>query len=413
MAWRIDESVIRGEIDNRTRGRVTGRIWFEGVTAPVELDLAGNAWRDLAGRKLEFVNPVAVKPPLLTSTDAGFGLQQQGVIGDCTASRRVKVPEVSMNELMERYRQRKPFPWHWGNSLYLEWFSAVNGRVVIESASFLLTVSSDITWDMTPEEEVTQRKKNSEAMTGFMQQLGEAVAGDDSGAQFEATAWNEGAPQSEAEAGTMQRDSERLSDRIRARLRSEGPEADYAKIMEEELSRRARERGEKPLTPEDEAARARWIEEMNRAAAEAAAHPDPEIEEEIRQQHPLADRMFKLSLRLMKEPEARGWVPHDAVEEHPLIELGSSAMKVGAKLAGALNGREWPPTIDLCAGVMVRLKRAREFLEDTLRAGEACAEEGLAEERWLAAVRGELEQIARETEGLITDLRAKLERGCD
>ena len=413
MAWRIDESVIRGEIDNRTCGRVTGRIWFEGVTAPVELDLAGNAWRDLAGRKLEFVNPVAVKPPLLTSTDAGFGLQQQGVIGDCTASRRVKVPEVSMNELMERYRQRKPFPWHWGNSLYLEWFSAVNGRVVIESASFLLTVSSDITWDMTPEEEVTQRKKNSEAMTGFMQQLGEAVAGDDSGAQFEATAWNEGAPQSEAEAGTMQRDSERLSDRIRARLRSEGPEADYAKIMEEELSRRARERGEKPLTPEDEAARARWIEEMNRAAAEAAAHPDPEIEEEIRQQHPLADRMFKLSLRLMKEPEARGWVPHDAVEEHPLIELGSSAMKVGAKLAGALNGREWPPTIDLCAGVMVRLKRAREFLEDTLRAGEACAEEGLAEERWLAAVRGELEQIARETEGLITDLRAKLERGCD
>jgi hypothetical protein len=94
MAWRIDESVIRGEIDNRTRGRVTGRIWFEGVTAPVELDLAGNAWRDLAGRKLEFVNPVAVKPPLLTSTDAGFGLRQQGVIGDCTASRRVKVPEV-------------------------------------------------------------------------------------------------------------------------------------------------------------------------------------------------------------------------------------------------------------------------------------------------------------------------------
>jgi hypothetical protein len=413
MAWRIDESVIRGEIDNRTRGRVTGRIWFEGVTAPVELDLAGNAWRDLAGRKLEFVNPVAVKPPLLTSTDAGFGLQQQGVIGDCTASRRVKVPEVSMDELMELYRQRKPFPWHWGNSLYLEWFSVVNGRVVIESASFLLTVSSDITWDMTPEEEVTQRKKNSEAMTGFMQQLGEAVAGDDSGAQFEAPAWNEGAPQSEAEAETMQRDSERLSDRIRARLRSEGPEADYAKIMEEELARRARERGEKPLTPEDEAARARWIEEMNRAAAEAAAHPDPEIEEEIRQQHPLADRMFKLSLRLMKEPEARGWVPHDAVEEHPLIELGSSAMKVGAKLAGALNGREWPPTIDLCAGVMVRLKRAREFLEDTLRAGEACAEEGLAEERWLAAVRGELEQIARETDGLITDLRAKLERGCD
>lgn len=413
MAWRIDESVIRGEIDNRTRGRVTGRIWFEGVAAPVELDLAGNAWRDLAGRKLEFVNPVAVKAPLLTSTDAGFGLRQQGVIGDCTASRRVTVPEVSMDELMERYRQRKPFPWHWGNSLYLEWFSAVNGRVVIESASFLLTVSPDIAWDMTPEEEVTQRKKNAEAMSGFMQQLGETVAGDDNGAQFEATAWNGGPPQSEAEAETMQSDREGLSDRISGRLQREGPDADYAKIMEEELARRARERGEKPLTPEDEAARARWIEEMNRAAAEAVAHPDPEIEEEIRRQHPLADQMFKLSLRLMKEPEARGWVPHDAGEEHPLIELGSSAMKAGVKLAGGLNGREWPPTVDLCAGVIVQLKRAREFLEDTLRAGESCAEEGLAEERWLAAARRELEQIARETDGLITDLRAKLERGCD
>ena len=28
MAWRIDRHVVRGEIDNRTRGRVTGLIWF-------------------------------------------------------------------------------------------------------------------------------------------------------------------------------------------------------------------------------------------------------------------------------------------------------------------------------------------------------------------------------------------------
>lgn len=236
MAWRIDESVLRGEIDNRTRDRVTGRIWFEGVAAPVELDLAGNAWRDLAGRKLEFVNPVAVKSPLLTSTDAGFGLRQQGVIGDCTASRRVKVPEVSMDELMELYRQRKPFPWHWGNSLYLEWFSAANGRVVIESASFLLTVSPDIAWDMTAEEEVTQRKKNTNAMGDFMQQLGEAVAGEEGGAQFEARAWNESAPQFETDA--------ELADRVDARMEREGLGADYEKILEEERERLRRERGE-------------------------------------------------------------------------------------------------------------------------------------------------------------------------
>ena len=30
MAWRIEEAVVRGEIDSRGRGRVTGRIWFAG-----------------------------------------------------------------------------------------------------------------------------------------------------------------------------------------------------------------------------------------------------------------------------------------------------------------------------------------------------------------------------------------------
>lgn len=413
MAWRIDEAVVRGEIDNRTRDRVTGRIWLEGLAEPVDLALTGNAWRDLAGRRLEFVNPVAVKKPLSAEARAGFARRQTGVIGDCTASRRVKVPEVTMEELLELAEQGKPYPWHWGNSLYLEWFSETNGRVVIESASYLLTVAPDIAWDMTVAEEEAQRRKNAGAMGGFIQQLGEAVAGEESGAQHEDQAWNEGTPQSEAEAEKMQADSDRLADRISARLQREGPDADYEKILREELERRARERGEKPLTPEEEAKRAEWIDEMNAAAAEALANPDPEREAECRQKHPLADQMFELSVRLMKEPEARGWVPHEAGEEHPLIELGASAASAGAKLAGGLNGCEWPPTVDFCAGVIVRLKRAREFLDDALRAAEACAEEGLGESVWLAAVRAELEQIARECDGLIAELRAKLERGCD
>ena len=57
MAWRIDGAVVRGELDNRVRGRVTGRIWFAGRAEPVVLELEGNCWRDLAGRRLEFTNP--------------------------------------------------------------------------------------------------------------------------------------------------------------------------------------------------------------------------------------------------------------------------------------------------------------------------------------------------------------------
>ena len=50
MAWRIEDHIVRGEIDNRVRDRITGRIWFVGRDEPIELDLTGNAWRDVAGR---------------------------------------------------------------------------------------------------------------------------------------------------------------------------------------------------------------------------------------------------------------------------------------------------------------------------------------------------------------------------
>lgn len=170
MAWRIDEHVIRGEIDNRTRGRVTGRIWFAGRDEPVDLELTGNAWRDLAGRRLEFTNPDP-KPGLADS----FVAVQRGVVGDITASRKVKVPEIPMDQIGEYYAQRKKWPWHWGNCLYLEWFSARNGRVVIESPFFHLTVAPDFAWDMTEPEELEQRRANGEALTSFMGRLAEAV----------------------------------------------------------------------------------------------------------------------------------------------------------------------------------------------------------------------------------------------
>ena len=35
MAWRIDEQVIRGEIDNRTPGKVRGQLWLVGRDEPI------------------------------------------------------------------------------------------------------------------------------------------------------------------------------------------------------------------------------------------------------------------------------------------------------------------------------------------------------------------------------------------
>ncbi|MEM7392159.1 MAG: hypothetical protein AAF492_07390, partial [Verrucomicrobiota bacterium] len=87
MAWRIDEYLVKGVIDNRVKGRVTGELWFAGRDNPVRLELAGNAWRDVAGHVLRFENPVPEPGDL-----DGLRDLQDGVVGDITASRKVKVP---------------------------------------------------------------------------------------------------------------------------------------------------------------------------------------------------------------------------------------------------------------------------------------------------------------------------------
>ena len=147
MAWRIDEHVARGEIDNRVRGRVTGRIWFAGRPEPIVLELKGNCWRDLAGRRLEFTNPEP-KPGLSDS----FAARQEGAVGDITASRKVRVLEFPPEDMHLYYKTGREMPWHWGNSLYLEWFSARNGRVVIETTNFELRIVGGAAWEMTEAE---------------------------------------------------------------------------------------------------------------------------------------------------------------------------------------------------------------------------------------------------------------------
>ena len=128
MAWRIDESVVRGEIDNRKKGEVRGRIWLEGRAEPVVLELAGNAWPDLAGCLLTFTNPLPRVPhPYL----AGFDLLQRGRISDLTASRKVRVFDVPTEEAYLMCKRGEKPPEHLANCLYLEWFSERNGRVVI------------------------------------------------------------------------------------------------------------------------------------------------------------------------------------------------------------------------------------------------------------------------------------------
>lgn len=66
MAWRSDRSVIRGEIDNRACGRVAGRVWFAWPTGRWNAILPAIAWCDLAGRRLEFAELVAMRSRHIT-----------------------------------------------------------------------------------------------------------------------------------------------------------------------------------------------------------------------------------------------------------------------------------------------------------------------------------------------------------
>jgi hypothetical protein len=404
MAWRVDEAVVRGEIDNRTRGRLTGRIWFTGGTEPVELNLTGNCWRDLAGRRLEFTNPDP-KPG-----DLGrFSMVQKGTTGDITASRKVKVPDIPMDQIGEYYAAKKPFPWHWGNSLYLEWFSERNGRVVIESASYELKIIGEPTWEMTPDEEIEQHKASGAALTGFMDRLVDAAG---AGQAHEDTEWNE-KPQTEVEAEQMQERSDRLADRVQARLAREGDEANYEKILHEEIERMRKERGEPDPTPEQLARNAEWIEEANQAAEKALQNPDPELEAEMNIRHPLVERATELSLQLRGTAKQEGWLPEKATQEHPVAELLDAAMIAGAKLAAALNGQVWPPPVDFCAGIIVRLKRARVYIDDALRATESCQEGKLISPQHLGPIVVNLIDLAHDADEIIAELRARLERAAD
>jgi hypothetical protein len=405
MAWRIDEQVIRGEIDSRRKGYVTGRIWLSGRDEPVELDLAGNPWADLAGHTLRFRNPKP-KPGL----PDGFAIRQKGVVGDITASRKVKVPDCSEEEFIKCYEERRPFPWHWANSLYLEWFSQANGRVVIESGSYEMEIDTEPAWTMDAEEEQAQHLRNAGALTDFMNRLGAIVA--EAGEDFD-----DDAPQSAAEA---QADAEtawmnRLLDRVTARIEREGrDEVDFDLIYQEERERLRRESGmpaEPEPTPEQLAERQEWIEEMNAAAQEALQEMEAEAwKERIEPQRPeLLDRALDFSLKLRND--IKGWIPVEATGEHPLHEIAWGVQLAAVKIGGALGhdrDEPWPPDPLFAGDSLVRLKKSRDSLRDALLAMDSADEENLAPADWRIATRREIAEILGAVQLLIQELREVL-----
>jgi hypothetical protein len=411
MAWRIDAQIVRGEIDNRTPGLVTGKLWLIGRDEAVELKLEGNPWRDLAGHVLKFTNPEP-KP----GTGGDLASWQKGVVGDMTASRKVRVPDCSEDELVEFFKTKQPFPWHWGNSLYLEWFSETNGRVVIESAQYQLELDAEPAWILTEGDEKAQQAAAAAAMVAYMERMGMAIA--DAGDFAGQDDHDDDLPQSAEEAAADEEDArmQLLLDRVIARIERDGFDEieDYDRIYEEERARLMKERGETEpeLTPEQLEERARWVEEMNAIAEEAMADyeaekwKDGEFEED--QRHPLVDQCSDLAVEISKQIRAAGWMPEDAHQEHPISEIRDGVMIASAKLGGALGmaDEEWPPEPLFAGNVIVRLKKARGYLNDALRGLDAAEEEALATPQWRHETRIKVIDVLAQTEELLREARA-------
>jgi hypothetical protein len=177
MAWRFDKMVIRGEIDNTVRGSVNGTLWLLGREQPMKLDLVGDAWPDLAGCKLTFENPNPMPQP---QYDEGLAMIQTGSVGDITASQKLKkllVPEEVWMKALEERRFHE-VPWVLSNSLYLEWFSDRNGRIVIQTTDYVLHVS-ERQWELDEDEQAAQQAINEVNMRAFIEDAARALSGED------------------------------------------------------------------------------------------------------------------------------------------------------------------------------------------------------------------------------------------
>jgi len=398
MAFRIHDSVVRGEIDNRVKGIVRGKIWVEGRAEPVILELKGNAWPDLAGCLLTFTNPQERFPhPHLDSLDP----VQRGSIGDLTASRKVRVFDVPLEKALEMIRRKEKPPEHMANSLYLEWFSEANGRVVIESADYELTISAP-EWRMTPEEDAERARQAAAGMDDFMRKLTEAIEQQERGQKHPDEEWNE------HDYEKFLKESDARTDKYMELLDQYGDSAEAeAKI--------AKEMGWLDEDQTDDGQERMSIEEIN-AICEAGANqpppePDPQREgidwvrtEDGDLRHPLQHRCFESAMKFWHQADELGL---DKSADKDLGQFIFEFQTTGAKLAGALNGIARGAGFTDAAFTVAYLKRALDHLHKSQAGLEAVAPRKLLPETMVAEARKEMFEIREGILHLMDELRGR------
>ena len=381
MAWRIADTIVRGEIDNRTPGLVQGKIWLAGIEVPLTLKLIGNGHKDLAGCKLTFSNPAPKVDPGLT-----LKADQTGTVGDMTAARKVRVID---NLDYEALTDNQPFSEHMANLLYLEWFSDTNGRIVIESTDYEIEIGEPA-WRLSPEDESRQLEANAEAMQSFMDQITESFD------PREEAAYN-GDPKDEFEWELFLRASDRRSTKLGELLEKYNGHPDRDRLI-------ARGMGWKEIEEMLDAQTESSEEEEEDGALEFDEPDEEEIaraERPIR--HPLVTRIIDRSVELSRLTENQ--------RDDDINEMVDSYMVVGPKIAGALTigDRDLAPDLNMSGLVVAKLKRAIGELSRALTAAERLRESmrqlPFSIDDWIT----EMLETRQEILALMDDFRKKIE----
>ena len=401
MAWRIEDSVAHGEIDNTVEGHTTGRVWLAGRDEPLILSLNGDCWRDLAGTRLQFENP---SPQMLPDQES-LDVDQVGIIGDMTASRKNKVPTVSEEEFHELYQNQLEIPYEWRNTLYLEWFSEINGRVVIETAHYKLSISPH-EWEMDEDAEDAQKLANLNSMRDFMAQVirrrNPEGPEPEVPEELDEFAWEE-----------RLKESDRLTDA-------------YQEVLEKYMEDADSEQKEAfvmgwdglldALAERDEAGEDDFSEnggsydpERDRFSPFDEGFMDDGEEEDFHssgdgsfgdeEDHPLQAKAQALAMRAMDV------IKRDAGPGSPSYQLVTNLLQVSGKLAGVLFGRhsDYEPETGF---VLAVLKRCLNWLNEAVGACQQLVE--LEHDQTQRAALEQIRHTAFEIRDSIVELRREL-----
>lgn len=149
MTIHLSSAVIHGHLSNEIPGLITGQLHIAGNAEPVQVQLAGDFLRDIAGCRIDFSNPLPEALPGQQRLDS----PQTGTAGEMTASRRMdRVPRSSGPRIGTGNAGLK-------NLLFLEWFNDHRQRVVIQSWHWNLRVSAPA-WSQTAEQEHDRIKRS-------------------------------------------------------------------------------------------------------------------------------------------------------------------------------------------------------------------------------------------------------------